>query len=348
MHSLFQSPTVLCIVLSIYFFNALFVPSVESARVRYTSPPVKQHTKLFISISSRTEQPERRQMLRDSWLRWASPNYLDEVVGPPTPPELRTGNGEVVYKFFVDKPINDSEWNVINKEMAVYDDLVFMPSTIPRGHDLELYARRGLFHLSWTIARFDFEFYLRVDDDSFLCLDKLLYELDFTPRNTFFWGKWWCNNSRARADENFMLMTQDVAQVAASGVLRVYPHTFAMNFQYWLNGWNITLFDDRDRHSAQTGIVAPYMHEKEYQPQDADKYASFCTDHLYAHHFTSPQIARAVFHATQRQLQQHTTPQQYTLPEVRGPLETCGNPKLRFFAPWLDMNSLLVDIPKRK
>ena len=58
---------------------------------------------------------------------------------------------------------------------------------------------------------FEFDFFLRVDDDYFVCLDRLLKELPHRPKHGLYWGWLHCDQEgMIRIDEGFMILTHDL------------------------------------------------------------------------------------------------------------------------------------------
>jgi hypothetical protein len=62
--------------------------------------------------------------------------------------------------------------NAVVQESLKHGDIEFMP--IAGGINFGL---RMLWLLEWSVMNYEFDFFLRIDDDYFLCLKKLLAEL---------------------------------------------------------------------------------------------------------------------------------------------------------------------------
>ena len=199
------------------FWIACFFVS-DAAAIR------KERIKLFVAISSKFEYFHRRDMLRSSWLQWVS-----VIKG------ALEGRNVISYRFFTDYPLNEEEWAQFKNESSVNQDIVLHPANLRRGHYLPAYLHRGIFHMGWALEHFELDYYLRIDDDGFLCLHKLYHELShgLYPTERFFMGKYHCVVDRGRADENFMLLSQDIAHMIIDhqAILRTVPATFAQNFQ---------------------------------------------------------------------------------------------------------------------
>lgn len=213
------------------------------------------------------------------------------------------------YRFFSDAPPPDSPpsledraiWAQLAKESKIHSDVVLQP--LPSGYgdkEHNLYAVRARYQIKWALRQMpNMTFFLRIDDDSFLCLHKLIYELKSSPREQFFWGRFWCKERRHRADENFMLFSRDVIELLADDRLtgRLLPFddevTLGWNFGYWSWVLNLTTFDDQKRIDAQQGYLTEYMHG-----DGKGEVGDFCDKHLYAHHVKEAVMTK-VFEKTQ-------------------------------------------------
>ena len=70
--------------------------------------------------------------------------------------------------------------------------------------------------LKWFTARYTFDYFLRMDDDYFLCLDRLLFELPYRPKRGLYWGYVHCYPGILRVDEGWMILTRDIVDEALS------------------------------------------------------------------------------------------------------------------------------------
>lgn len=271
-------------------------------------------TTLFIAIGSAPGNFALRNAARQGWLRWLP------------------SDGTVSYRFFSDTPPVTSDllssstvdWSSLRRESKRYKDVVLQP--LPTGYgsnEHNLYSQRARFQAEWTVRYVsEADFFLRIDDDSFLCLHRLLYELKALPRSQLFWGRFWCREGRNRADENFMLFSRDIVELLADERLvgKLLPYddqvTLGWNFGYWSWVLNFTVFDDQKRLDAQQGYLTKYMHQD--SPADTVHLAKFCENFIYAHHVKAS-TAIAAFRATKTHLM-------YPLPVITKPVDTCdGN-----------------------
>lgn len=240
----------------------------------------KDEILLFLAIGSAPGNAELRHAARSGWLQWAA------------------GDSRVKYMFFTEAEAEQEMNSRVRDEASSFGDMIFQP--LPSGYSS--FARRALFQFQFALEAYNFRFFLRIDDDSYLCLHRLLYELPYRPSSRFFWGKYWCKQGRNRADENFMLFSRDVVQfihegIEGTGLLPFDPDvTFAWNFGFWSWLLNLTIFDDIHRLDAQQqGYLTDYMHGDRLEPHGANatKAAGFCHEFLYAHH-VRPAVSRAV------------------------------------------------------
>jgi hypothetical protein len=282
---------------------------------------------LFIAIGSAPGNAELRAAARRSWLKW------------------RPEDGSVDYRFFSDaRPANagisgaSEVWDALEAEEQTEGDLVLQPLATGYGSKGDnSYGQRALFQISWTRHSLGdrLRYYLRIDDDSFLCLHRLLYELKTAPEKQFFWGRYWCRDARSRADENFMLFSADVIALLGDSryVGKLLPFdervTLGWNFGYWSWIMNLTIFDDQTRLDAQQGYLTEYMHAAE--ATDGSALSQFCDAFLYAHHVRAP-VVTAAFERT-------TTRMMYSIPKKTNPRETCAQTDLSF-VPARHSNSL--------
>lgn len=120
--------------------------------------PLRRHMTLVIAIPS--VRPDRRKAIRETWSKW-----IDD---------------RVILRFFTELPntVEDgkSAENVtalLEEEIMTHGDVVVQ--------DIEPGMNFGLKLLSamrWMSYHFTFDFFLRLDDDYFLCLERLLRDLD--------------------------------------------------------------------------------------------------------------------------------------------------------------------------
>jgi uncharacterized protein YneF (UPF0154 family) len=256
---------------------------------------------LFIAIGSSPENVERRIAIRATWAKWLSA-------------DRRTT--KAIYRFFMERT------NSTEKEALEMGDMVFTNTRTGRRD----YFHRAMQQMEYAIQKWKFDYYLKMDDDTFLCVREILAELENRPRMRFFWGKFRQNGERTSADENFMLFSSDVIQwfVSSSFMLQRDPKTtFAMNFGFWQYFLNLTIFDDR-RLDAQQQYRTRYMHRPINQTDVSKRELStFCERYLYAHRADISAIY-AVFQAAPETYSSHA------IPALQSPGDICAYPKCAF------------------
>jgi len=260
--------------------------------------------RLFIAVGSAPANGALRTAARDGWLAWRG--------------------ADVAYRFFSDaRPAGGGSggggggggdaagaaWDALDAEAAAARDIVRMPLTGGYGSaDENAFGARGLWQMRWALrAMPPFDYYLRVDDDSFLCLHKLRGELGGYPPTQFVAGRYWCRPGRFRMDENYLLFSRDLVEVLGGGgggggggapalvggLLPFDPHvTLGWNVGYWAAVLNVTVLDDQARIDAQQGELTTYMHAPDVAP-DPSVYAPFCERYVYAHHVSAGVMAAA-------------------------------------------------------
>lgn len=236
--------------------------------------------RMFIAIGSAPGKLLLRQTLRQTWLSWCS---IASSLGV-----------DVQYRFFTE------ETGVTAEEQQKHGDLVFQHA----GEGYRGHAQRFFEQVAWLIndSALNVDFFLKIDDDGFLCLPALSKDLHGMPRSQFFWGKFFCEAGRVLADENFMLFSQDVVQWLHQSrhLLRLNPEaTFAAHFGILQHVLNLTVLDDRDRMDVQQGWTTHWMQKPASTTVPTQRQAgSFCQQHIWAHHVQDAWLMRRVFAAT--------------------------------------------------
>jgi len=262
------------------------------------APPGGRPLRLFIAVGSAPAHGALRAAARDGWLGWRG--------------------ADVAYRFFSDaRPAGGgggggggdaAAWDALDEEAAAARDIVRMPLTGGYGSANDnAFGARGLWQMRWALrAMPPFDYYLRVDDDSFLCLHKLRGELGGYPPTQFVAGRYWCRPGRFRMDENYLLFSRDLVEVLGGGggsgggapalvggLLPFDPHvTLGWNVGYWAAVLNVTVLDDQARIDAQQGELTTYMHAPDVAADPA-VYAPFCERYVYAHHVSAAVMAAA-------------------------------------------------------
>jgi len=220
---------------------------------------------IFIAIGSAPENRYRRDACRRSWLSWRSSN--------------------VGYRFFTERnPAEREQTVLLNLESQTFRDIEFQP--FPQGRQV-LQGARFLYQASWALNHYEFDFYLKTDDDVLVCVQKLERLLS-ERRKKLFWGKYWCKQDRSYPDESFMLFSADVLRFLVQNrdfLLFDEEVSMAWNFGFLSRFLNITIFDDRNGIDSQQGYLTEFLHQPGFNRTKlsaAD--LCFCKRYLFAHH----------------------------------------------------------------
>ena len=117
---------------------------------------------LFVGIYSAPRHLERRNAVRETWLTICkrTPYVLCRFVT----------DGQDVKGNALQGPVREK----LESESRMHGDLLLAQS--PGGVN---FARRYLWLAQWVSERYDFQYLLRVDDDYFICFEKLLKEIKY-------------------------------------------------------------------------------------------------------------------------------------------------------------------------
>ena len=147
--------------------------------------------------------------------------------------------------------------NLTIHEKILYKDIELQP--LLGGREFGL---RFLNHIKWATAKFYFRYLLRIDDDYFLCLKRLLSELPLRPKESLVWGYFHCQRVGRITwiDEAFMIFTPDIIQkflAQNESTMLCHPHA-DQQIALWLN--NITrklFFHDRRLYHDPPASFSP-------------------------------------------------------------------------------------------
>ena len=155
---------------------------------REYSKPTKKSTSgkiellLFVGIHSAPSRFDRRNAIRETWMK-----------------ECQT-NPDAVCRFITDgqdpkgQALEGKERVKLEQESRVYGDILLAEA--PGGVN---FAVKYLWMLQWANERYEFQYFLRLDDDYFVCFEKLILELEVVrPRERFQWGWLHCDSGKGR------------------------------------------------------------------------------------------------------------------------------------------------------
>ena len=126
--------------------------------------------------------------------------------------------------FMTDSPDESTDMGKeVLKEKLKYKDVEFQ--NLRGGVE---FGKRYLYHLVWAVQNFNFDYFLRTDDDYFICLDRLIKELPMPPQKMYHWGYVHCDKYVVRPDESLMMYSRDVVETfLAQDPLIIKGHPWA-------------------------------------------------------------------------------------------------------------------------
>ena len=264
--------------------------------------------RFFIAIGTSPRNHALRAAARVTWL---------------SSPEIAAANA--TYRFFTDADAASDLRAGLAAERAAAGDVVAY--AVQSGY--AWFAQRAFCQFEWALQHYAFDYFLRVDDDGYLCTRQVVATLASAPPARFFLGKYFCMEGRVMADENFMLFSRDVIAFFAlaqpmlkMGVRRT---TFAGLFGMWQHLLKLEIVDARDRIDAQQHYTTEFMHTKQGAVNASHaQLAGFCEHHLYAHHVKMPEVMHAVYRAAGNTTAgPHPVGMQVAVPTVPSPPSIC-------------------------
>ena len=195
------------------------------------TPKGRAKVDIFINIPAAGHLYIRRKIIRNSWLS-TSQNY------------------SMAYRFFTDGiGIQKELMDKLKEEQAQFKDLEFLPTK--KGYWL---THRYLFAMFWAYEHYDFLFYMKVDDDYFVCLNNLMNDLQYRKHERLlYWGYFRCERKMVIMDEGFLIISVDLARefIKRNNSLCCSPFGDQM-IAMWINrlehkGYDVTYFPDNSR-----------------------------------------------------------------------------------------------------
>lgn len=230
------------------------------------------HVLLVVAVVS--ARPERRDAIRETWLAW--------------------GDDRVQLRFFTEAP-TESDPNFENDSAALqaeadaHGDLVLMD--IDPGMN---FALKLLWGMRWMSQHFAFDFFLRLDDDYFLCLRRLLDELDGTRAIAaaaaeedpaplkILAGHRYCLKGQERFDEAYLLVSEAlVVRILSTPDLECGGHAGTTV------GWWFTEGQLLNSGGDVQWVTDPRLdHSGDFFEEKGDRgyYADVCATHMGVHH----------------------------------------------------------------
>ena len=194
-------------------------------------PPSRPKVDLFIAVISAPFRLDRRTAVREG--------YASTV-----------NNFPIAFRFFTDAlELEPQVRKDLVKEKEMHKDLEMIPTK--GGYWL---THRYLHALFWAFKHYDFMFFLKTDDDYFLCLDNLNNDLKHRKQEKLlYWGHLRCKTRLVNIDEGFVIVSADLAQEFIRRNDSLYCSPFAgQMIAMWVNnleaeGYDVTYFPDNGR-----------------------------------------------------------------------------------------------------
>jgi len=138
----------------------------ETSSLQQTS---KKSTFLFILILTSPKGTERRDAIRNTWLKNVKSNFIA--------------------KFIIGgKTLNKADQELVESENHIYQDIVVIPDLKDGYYELSNKVLQGF---RWIDENIDCSFVMKADDDSFVRIDKIVSELQELPEmeaSNLYWG----------------------------------------------------------------------------------------------------------------------------------------------------------------
>ena len=99
----------------------------------------------------------------------------------------------------------DEHYQLLQVEVEKYGDIRFQH--VKGG---VTFGQRMLNHMLYALTHYEFDYFLRMDDDYFFCLGNFLHEVPLPMIKHFHWGWVHCIPTITRAEESMILFSRDV------------------------------------------------------------------------------------------------------------------------------------------
>lgn len=198
----------------------------------------RKRVSVLVVVSTAPKRIDRRNAIRKTWWK--------QCVG--------TGNVIPECIFITDfQGPNDEFFHQVQTEVKEYDDIYMQ--LVEGGVS---FGKRFLYHMLFAEIRYQYDYFVRIDDDQMFCLNRFLTELPMPPIKMFHWG--WVHTTSAirRPEESIILLSQDLIEIfLLQPVDRILCHPLAdQMIASWLTDLNITkvLRHDSRIHHGETPV----------------------------------------------------------------------------------------------
>ncbi|KAI7878728.1 uncharacterized protein EV154DRAFT_576406 [Mucor mucedo] len=212
-------------------------------------------TKVFLGIFSTRDKLMRREMIRETYL------------------QHRPDNME--YKFI----IVAQDTLELQEEISTYDDILLVKMEKENMNAGKTYE---FFKMMAGLKRYsDFDFVLKADDDAYLHLDRIQFDLAHTNRNMSYWG--YLVGNTFMAGQCYGLSMDLVKWVANSTLTQKYKAGHEdSQVQKWFLWSNI---NDQIRYEVRNCRIHDHINSGSVYAKDIDINSSMVVHHLKKDHF---------------------------------------------------------------
>ena len=110
--------------------------------------------------------------------------------------------------FITDLLDNSTEMGrQVLQEQHIHKDIVFQK--MKGGIE---FGKRFLYHMIWALQNYDFDYFMRMDDDYFFCLERFIHELPMPMKKRYHWGYVHCIKDIVRPEESIILFSRDLVE----------------------------------------------------------------------------------------------------------------------------------------
>ncbi|XP_057300700.1 uncharacterized protein LOC130636551 isoform X2 [Hydractinia symbiolongicarpus] len=182
----------------------------------------KKDVTLLLIVSTGPRRYDRRATIRKTWWQQCKPT------------------GKVVPEciFITDERSKGQEfYDIMKNESDTYHDMHFQ--NLSGGVE---FGKRFLYHMVYAVTNYNFDYFLRMDDDYFFCMEKFLHEIPVPMEKYFHWGWIHDNPGITRPEESMILLSRDVIELFLSqDPNKMLCHPFAdQMIAAWSNHINMT------------------------------------------------------------------------------------------------------------
>ncbi len=166
--------------------------------------------------------------------------------------------------FMTDKQNENSKiYDRISEEQDTFKDLEFQSLT--GGVEFGI---RYMYHLAWAASNYNFDYFLRMDDDYFICLDRVINELPMPPVGNFHWGWVHCIKNITRPEESTIMFSYDViARFLSQDPSKLFCHPWADQLiAVWVEQLNLPILyhtDPRLHHHPPAESLKEFQNPKD-------------------------------------------------------------------------------------